>query len=217
MSRFRTFLILFFLGFFLGPIGDYCHVLSGTDAYPPHIFRFYFFKIPFWVPFLFGLATLGIGLSHLSFDAKFGPPEPRRGAKRGAFAMLGLLCFLGLYAASGYLRWQIGGGNDIFMTGVAIFLWVVLDRTWQGIVLGLLTALVGTAVEITLVHVGAFYYLPRAANFFGVPSWLPSLYFAASVTVGNFARYLGTKEINRYKLSSPLRGEGARRAGEGSR
>ncbi len=186
----KNVLILFSLGFFLGPIGDFCHVVAKTTGYPQGIFGIYFFRIPFWVPFLFGLATLAIGLSHPRLDRLLGKPPVRPGMKNWTKVGTGILLFLSLYGISGFMPWKTGGINDLVLAGLGLFLWWEYDRSWQGIVLGILTAIAGTCVEIALVHLGAFFYLPPKNNLFGVASWLPWLYFAASVTVGNLGRRL---------------------------
>lgn len=186
----KRLLILFLTGFVLGPIGDYTHVISETTAYPQDRFGYYLLTVPFWVPFLFGTAALLIGMTHPFWDKILGVSRERIGVRNYSIAFLGLLAFLGLYALSGYLPFRTGGLNDMILAGMAILIWFTLDRTWQGIVLGIATAIAGTLTEIYLVRSGAFFYLPRAANFFGVPTWLPWLYFGASVAVGNWGRVL---------------------------
>jgi len=190
MSDNLKILILFALGFFLGPIGDYCHTISQTTGYPPEVYGYYFFGIPFWVPFLFGTASLAVGVSHPNLDRRLGPSTPRPGEKNGLVASLGVLVFLGLYALSGFLPYKIGPGDDLILAGAALLVWALFDRTWQGIFLGLLTAAIGTGIEILLIKVGAFYYIAPNDSLLGVASWLPSLYFSASVTLGNFGRWL---------------------------
>jgi hypothetical protein len=54
--------------------------------------------------------------------------------------------------------------------------------------LGIVTAALGCFVEISMIRMEVFFYFEP--NFFGVPSWLPFLYFAGSVTVGNLGRKL---------------------------
>jgi hypothetical protein len=190
MGFFKRFLILFFTGFILGPIGDYSHVVTGTTAYPQGKFAYYILSLPFWVPFLFGGATAAIGLALPFWDKVLGPSQERRGARNYFLAILGLILFLGFYILSGALPFRTGGGTDLVLAALAILLWLVFDGTWQGVLLGLATACFGVLTEIYLVRIGAFSYLPRAANFFGVPTWRPWLYFAASVTVGNWGRVL---------------------------
>jgi hypothetical protein len=68
-------------------------------------------------------------------------------------------------------------------------MWIVLDGTVVGLGLAIATAASGVLVEATLVSLGVFTYVAPDAG--RVASWLPWLYVAASVAVGNFARWLG--------------------------
>ena len=67
-------------------------------------------------------------------------------------------------------------------------MWYVSDKTWQGFVLAILTAIVGTGFEMVLTTTGHFYY--TQPHILGVPVWLPLLYICASIAVGNLGRKL---------------------------
>lgn len=190
MSLGIRFLILFITGFCLGPVGDFFHVQTQTIGYPPDRYFFYLFGLPFWVPFLMGGAAVLVGLSHPWLDEILPGSPIRPGVRNGGWALGGVLVFLGLYLASGLLPGPAGTSNDALMGMLALMVWAMLDRTWQGILLGILTALSGTLVEIVMVQADSFFYHSGRDNLWGVPSWLPWLYFAASVTLGNFGRYL---------------------------
>ncbi len=186
----KLLLTLFLAGFFLGPIGDYAHVATGTTGYPEG-YAFYILGLPWWVPLLFGSAALSIGATHPSIDRHLGASPERAGSRgwKGVFA--GMVGFIGLYVISGMLP-SPGGVSDVLLAAGAIAMWAALDRTWQGALLAASTALSGTAFEMFLVSNGVFFYQPGADNFFGVASWLPWLYVAASIAVANFARKLGS-------------------------
>lgn len=188
-------LVLFATGFFLGPIGDFAHVTTQTTAYPPN-HGLYFFALPWWVPLLFGAAALAVGFSHPALDQILGPTFLRPGAKTPARVIGGLAIFLGSYCLSGFLPPAKGLHNDLMLALIALGTWAILDWTWQGILLGALTAVAGTLSEIILVHFGIFSYLPPKNNFLGVASWLPWLYFTASVAVGNLGRYLSKEKTH---------------------
>jgi len=198
MSIGKRLLILFFLGFFLGPIGDYTHVISETTGYPQNKFVYYFLSLPFWVPFLFGTGTLLIGFSFPYIDRVLGSAHKDRvGTRSAALVAIGLVFFLGTYMMSGFLPFKTGGLLDVALAVLAILIWLALDGTWQGFLLAVVTAILGTFTEIQLVKAGAFFYRERAANFHGVPTWLPWLYFSASVAVGNLGRYLAKPPASR--------------------
>jgi hypothetical protein len=179
--------IIFVLGGILGAIGDYTHVASQTDGYLHPLLPLPTGQ-PFWVPFLFGSATLGIALSHVRMDQVLGPKN--RPVVSWTSASAGALAFLALYAASGFFSLKTGADKDVFLWTCCLLFWWLADRTWQGVLLGLGTAAVGTCIEIGLTRIGAFYYFPEVNNLWGVPSWLPALYVTASFAVGNLARTL---------------------------
>jgi hypothetical protein len=187
---FYTSLLLFTFGAIVGTLGDYCHVISQTDGYLSPLAPLPTGQ-PFWVPLLFGSATLSIGLSHTWFDQWIGPKK--RKIMKFEACLLANLAFFSLYAMSGYLPFETGGLRDVilFLGGVSV--WLIFDRTWQGLLQASVTAMIGFGVEVLLTQIGAFYYYPHAANAMGVPSWLPWLYVAASVSVAQMARFLRTR------------------------
>lgn len=185
-------ILLFVLGALLGPVGDYFHVASRTTIYPSRAFLWdvSLFGMPVWVPALFGVATIVIGLTHPALDRLFGAPKGRPGARSWLGASSGLVIFLGLYAASAYLPLATGGWRDVALGLGALSIWAIWDGTWGGLVLGAMTAVAGCAVELGLVRGGVFGYAPENGNVLGIASWLPWLYLGASVTVGNIGRRL---------------------------
>jgi hypothetical protein len=188
----QTIVALFLLGGIAATLGDYTHVLSGTLGYPTYSWMIPGTGQPFWVPLLMGSATVAIGLSHTWADGWLGKkPKRRLDLNRIVFAVL---CFLALYGVSGFLPFSNGGPRDIVILAAALLIWFFFDRTWQGMVLGLCTGVMGTLVELSLTHAGIFYYYPESANFHGVASWLPWLYIAASVAGGNACRFLLSRQ-----------------------
>ena len=91
---------------------------------------------------------------------------------------------------SAFVPLESGSTLDSVLAVSALLLWYAADRSWQGLILAALTAAVGSAVEIYLVQQRAYVYLSPKDNFYGVASWLPWLYVAASVAVGNLGRFL---------------------------
>lgn len=188
--------ILFIVGAIGGSLGDLFHVLSGTDGYPPGAIRVPVVGLPLWVPALFGSAGVAIGLSHPWADIKMGRKSGRPQQTHPTRVGAALLMMLGIWAASGFLPLTTGSSMDLFIGTCAVALWWLFDRTREGLQLAFLTAALGTLVELVQVRwIGNFYYIPPATNLGGVPSWLPLLYVAASVALGNFGRMLTKRPL----------------------
>ena len=159
---------------------DAIHVHTGTTAYARPVL----FGQAWWVPPLFASAALAIGLGRPLVERMLGVhgSVPTASATAGGMAL-----FVLAYAASGL----VGGGptpRSILLAAMFAFAWLMWDRTGLGLVLAVLTAIVGTLVEITLVRTGTFLY--REPSLAGVAVWLPWLYGCAAVGVGNFGKRL---------------------------
>lgn len=76
---------------------------------------------------------------------------------------------------------------DVVLAVSGVGLWAAVDGTQQGFAMALLTAIAGPAAEIALINVlGLYQYtLP---DVFGVPTWIPWVYFCGSPAVGLLAR-----------------------------
>ena len=193
----RGALILFVFGAILAPMGDLCHYLSGTLAYPPATPRIPLTGLPWWDPLLFGTAVLAMGLPDLLGLL----PEsdgPATGSWRGV--VIATLAFLGLYAISGYLPLKTGTTRDAVLAALAWLIWCFGDQTLLTFGLGIQMAVIGSFVEIFLVSHGVFYYI--APNLHGIASWIPWLYFASIVPVRALALRLRNESIAR-SLQTP--------------
>jgi hypothetical protein len=171
-----------------GTFGDAMHVLTGVDGYPGG-------GMAVWVPFLFGGAGTLLAVTHPwldpIFSTLFGKARHQRlGVARPGINTAGLLLLLALWGTSGIIPLATGGAKDVFIAVAALGIWALVDRTLSGLMMSITCALGGVAVELALVHAGAFFYTPEFSNFFGVPSWLGWLYVAAGPTVGNLGRIL---------------------------
>lgn len=173
-------LVLILAGATLGSFFDALHVASGTTAYTHPTY----FGLPWWVPLMYAIAVLGIGLSHPHIDRRFSRPARTIPISK---LLLGLLALGAIWSASGLLplpHWQTG----LILGPAAVFVWWAFDRTRVGVLLAVLTAIAGCTLEILLSRLGLFKYThPDVA---GVASWLPWIYVAASVAVGNLGRAL---------------------------
>jgi hypothetical protein len=177
---------LFAFGAVIGPVLDGFHTHSGTTFYPrPVVLR-----MAWWVPLLFGAAAVAIGLSHVRLDRLLRRPRP---ALSGPGVALGILGFAGFYFLSAFLPAASVAKLALLAAGYAV-LFLQWDRTWQGLVLAVLTALSGCAVEFALSRAGAFGYL--RPDVVGLPLWLPALYLLASLCVGNLGRKLLAPDLD---------------------
>ena len=66
--------------------------------------------------------------------------------------------------------------------------WLLAGRSWQNLLLSLVTAITGTLIEMILVNAGVFSYIHP--DILGVPYWLPCVYACASLAVGDLGRSL---------------------------
>jgi hypothetical protein len=174
---------LLVLGATLGSALDGIHTHLGVTGYavPWH------WLMARWVPLLFGSAAVGIGLVPVVADlAAYG-----RVARKGLGQVVtGLLLFVLAYALSGVLATAFAACT---WTLAALFalVWSLGDGSRLGLALAVVAAIAGVTVEMTLVHIGAFFYVsPHIA---GVPVWLPWLYAIGAVVLGNVGRYAVTR------------------------
>lgn len=167
-------------GAVFGTLCDGVHVATATTRYTHPAVA----GLAWWVPFLFAGASLAIGLSHTLIDLIL----ERDVHPTTTTVVAGMVILLVLWATSGLVK---PAHTALWILAPAsIAVWWALDRSVVGLVLALATASSGVAVEATLVSAGAFSYVTPDAG--RVASWLPWLYVAASVAVGNYARWLAT-------------------------
>ena len=183
-------LLSFVVGAIAGTTGDFVHVITRTDGYPANgpfpFLPFLPVKMPVWVPFLFGSAVMLMGAGHKMVQTLYHP----RLAKNFMVSAWAPVVFVLLYAMTGFLHTGTGSWEDVWLAIVTFIIWWLMDRTFIGAGFALVNAVYGTCFEIFLVHVGGFFYYPEHSNLFGVPSWLPWLYMAASVCISLFVRLI---------------------------
>jgi hypothetical protein len=173
--------VLAALGATVGTLLDWAHVENGAVAYTRPVPL----GIAWWTPVLYAGAALAIGISHSSVDRWIG----RAGARRLSPLRLGsgMLCFLAIWYATGALR-LTSALVAALLAPACLAVWWLFDATRGGLALALATALAGVGVEATLVRFGLFRH--THPDVLGVAWWLPTIYVAASVAVGNVGRAL---------------------------
>lgn len=163
------------------------HVATGTTSYPD-TYAWYLLGIPWWVFPFFGVSGVALAIGNDLMDTKiFGRPA-RKGETKKSYAYFGVTLFLVCYILSGLLK-DYPLLAHLVLGSLGISFWYFLDKTLSGILIGIYTMVIGTSVEIFLVHNKVFAYLPPDTSLFGVASWLPWLYFTLAIGLGNFLRY----------------------------
>lgn len=164
---------VFLLGAVIGTSLDWL-LTQGGIAFYAHPFLF---DTAWWVPFLFGGGVLMIGFAHAKSHRS---PPPMKKSFWGSLVFLVLACL-----GAAFLKLAN------FQKGTLLFLmfllsWQLFDRTTKSFFLGLGVALAGCFTEGMLSRMGLYSY--RSADFFGLPIWLPFLYFHVSQTAGFLGR-----------------------------
>jgi hypothetical protein len=176
----RAALVLTLLGGTLGVLLDAWHVASDTTRYAhPWIFGIATWTIP-----LFAAAGLGIGVVPVVVERSMGRRIEGPSIARAA---LGVGLFALAYLLTGIFRGAACAG----VLGVlAVVIWLATDRPSPAVAVAhaLAAGASGALVEMTLVHLGAFFHTDD--RFFGVAPWLPMLYVCASLALVPLARAL---------------------------
>ena len=174
-----AFFWLFLAGAICGTALDVFHVYSSIERYH----RPAFLGIAWWVPLLFGFATVFIGYSHPFIDPLIhNIRRPRRLIT--SIAELSWLLLAYVIAASTFTSI-----SKAILLGLIYFnFWLLTGRGWRNLLLSVVTAITGTLIEMTLVAAGAFSYLQP--DILGIPYWLPFMYACASLAIGDLGRSL---------------------------
>lgn len=165
---------LFALGVVIALIGDAGHVQAGVTEYLWDLPAIW--KSAVWFPLLVGggVAFGGWLAGRLNLTRA---AHDRRDAYIAAALVLGLYCLTALIADSA----QIPANGICWAAAIAIWLW--WDASLPALAFALAVMVVGPAVEIVMVELGASRYLPGHDELFGVAPWLMPLYFATGAVL----------------------------------
>jgi len=177
----RPAIFLVFLGATVGSLFDWLHVRTGAIAYPHPTSL----GIAWWVPLLYGTAAPAIGLSHPLADRWLG--RQARVPHTRVRLILGFSGFCAIWFATGALPYSSTIVAAI-LAPISLAIWFLFDRTWQGVVLAIATAVFGFGFEAILSRLGLFRH--THPDVLGIAIWLPTIYVAASVGIGNLGRAL---------------------------
>lgn len=167
-------LMLFVVGAVGGLIGDAGHVQSGTTVYLDTGALPFVWESPVSFPIMVGVATVLLAELRLRIA-----PARNVGAWTDGVGAVGVV--IGIYAVTALVRDEPLLPSSVIVFMLAAIAWHVSGDGWAATICGLVAAGVGTIVEIILVQVGFFSYAPEIDLLFGVPPWLPALYFAFGV------------------------------------
>jgi len=167
-------------GAIFGTLGDVGHVWTGAISFDhPSIWG-----IGWWVPPQYAAAVVAIAFSHTFLDGPLG--REQRFAHTPPRLIAGIAATYAVWMSTGLLDfhpWLVAGT----LAPVALLVWWFFDRTWQGLLLGLATAIVGVSIELLLVSAGVFNYTHPDTLAVGVS--FGCVYLPASVAVGNLGRW----------------------------
>lgn len=172
---------LFALGAAIALVGDAAHVQAGITEYLWDIPAIW--KSAVWFPFMVGGAIVIGGWLGLQIGS------PRRQHDHRD-ALIAAVLLLGLYCLTTVVSGQPQIAANGLCWAVAIVIWLWWDDTPRALAFALAAMVLGPAVEIAVVQLGASRYLPAYDELFGVASWLMPLYFAAGAVASGIWRAL---------------------------
>ena len=171
--------LLFSVGAAGGLIGDAGHVQSGTTTYLKTGVPF-IWESAIWFVLMVGVGTVAVAELRLRI-------APARGDGDVSVAVGAVAVVVGIYALTALVLDEPLLPSTVVIWILAAIAWHVSGDGWPAAACGAAAAVVGTTIEIVLAAAGVFMYDPAIDGLFGVPSWLPALYFAFGVVVSRLA------------------------------
>jgi hypothetical protein len=182
----------------LGPFLDGYHSAFGVLAYTKPISvslaQIQLFQTDYWVPPMFALAAIILGVSYPYLDKAFDVPSSSR-APSVPTVLSCISYFSFQYYLSGLLFSQDCSPAllHLILASTAAANWAIFDRTPTGAVMSAVTGLAGPLVEVALLNVapavvGGPLYHYTAPDALGIPLWIGWVYACGAPAVGNLAR-----------------------------
>lgn len=150
-----------------------------------------------WVPCLFAVAGIILGVGTPVLDSAAGPnvPPPATGYDPGwpvALATIAAFVFIYWWSAQ-------PAATAPALTAAAVSLWAVTDRTPQGAALALAAAIAGPAIETGLIQGLHLYSYSSTCALGPWPAWVPAVYAAGGPAVGLLGRRVAAELRGREK------------------
>ncbi|NXC96965.1 INSI2 protein, partial [Certhia familiaris] len=134
--------------------------------------------------------TAVIGLLYPCMDRHLG--EPHKFKREWSSVMRCVAVFVGINHASAKVDFANNIQLSLTLAALSIGLWWTFDRSRSGFGLGVGIAFLATLVSQLLVYNGVYQY--TSPDFLYVRSWLPCIFFAGGITMGNIGRQLAMYE-----------------------
>lgn len=159
------------------------------DTFPPDVITS-IFSSAWWVPPCCGTASAVIGLLYPCIDRHLG--EPHKFKREWSSVMRCVAVFVGINHASAKVDFDNNFQFSLTLAALSVGLWWTFDRSRSGFGLGVGIAFLATVVTQLLVYNGVYQY--TSPDFLYVRSWLPCIFFAGGITMGNIGRQLAMYE-----------------------
>uniref|UniRef100_A0A673H682 Insulin-induced gene protein n=1 Tax=Sinocyclocheilus rhinocerous TaxID=307959 RepID=A0A673H682_9TELE len=177
--------MLFMVGVFLALVLNLLQVQRNVTLFPPDVISS-IFSSAWWVPPCCGTAAALIGLLYPCMDRRLG--EPHKLKREWSNVMRCVAVFVGINHASAKVDFANNVQLSLTLAALSVGLWWTFDRSRSGFGLGVIIAILATLATQLLVYNGVFQY--TSPDFLYIRSWLPCIFFAGVITVGNIGRQL---------------------------
>lgn len=183
--------LAFLFGAVVGQLVDFSYTLFGALEYYAvtiHILSPYL-DFCWWIPVLYGSAGVILWIGYVLLDRKF-KQKPRGGFNpTWRFIIIAILLYA-LQTYGGPFLHSVGVSNfwlPFIMISTATLIWWVFDRTYAGLIMFFLAAILGPLLEYNMINVFHLYHYTRP-DIFGLPIWITGAYMSGAAPNGNLAR-----------------------------
>ncbi|CAG5125205.1 unnamed protein product [Candidula unifasciata] len=176
--------VLFLTGVFFALVLNLLQVQRQVTVFPPEVLAS-LFSSAWWIPPSCGTAAAAIGLLYPCLDKRVGRlPDKAEWSN----VMRCIVVFVGINHASAKIDFANHIQLSTSLAAMSIGLWWLFDRSKSGFGLGLSVAFIATFISQVLVYNEVYRY--TEPDFLFVRSWLPCIFFAGGITMGNIGRQL---------------------------
>ncbi|KAM7380963.1 hypothetical protein PAMP_004227 [Pampus punctatissimus] len=179
--------MLFSVGVFLALVLNLLQVQRNVTLFPPDVISSIFSSA--WKDEAKQRRSM-IGLLYPCIDSRLG--EPHKFKREWSSVMRCVAVFVGINHASAKVDFANNVQLSLTLAALSIGLWWTFDRSRSGFGLGVSIALLATLATQLLVYNGVFQY--TCPDFLYIRSWLPCIFFAGVITIGNIGRQLALYE-----------------------